>query len=222
MEIEPGKSKYGTGTWIRLDGNEVAVAIDEWLERKGVLVKGPRTIRLEEPEFGACTGGAAVYVDSSGTVTQEEGPTAQHALKIGVVGVIQQGDGILLKGNGGFLLGRRLKPDCNYGKLVFPGGLLEGTESVEDCLRRELLEETGLDVVPIKTLAAFRVPHWGNNLILAVYGHPRSFLQTQEPRNSDELTDLRYYTAQELKDMPEDRLGPTEHVIIRGIVRGYL
>ena len=53
------------------------------------------------------------------------------------VGIIMQDNNILLC---------QRKPDARYGlKWEFPGGKLEQNESPEDCLRRELHEELGIN-----------------------------------------------------------------------------
>src|SRR5262245_30445078 len=49
--------------------------------------------------------------------------------------------------DGAFLLTRRLKGTHLAGTWEFPGGKCEPNESHEDCLRRELIEELGVDAV---------------------------------------------------------------------------
>ena len=53
--------------------------------------------------------------------------------------------GILLEG-GRVLIARRQQRDHQGGRWEFPGGKRHAGESVEDCLRREMLEEIGLEV----------------------------------------------------------------------------
>jgi 8-oxo-dGTP diphosphatase len=53
------------------------------------------------------------------------------------------GVGVIVRRSGRVLLGRR-KGTHGAGTWQFPGGHLKYKESVEDCARRELLEETGL------------------------------------------------------------------------------
>jgi len=59
-------------------------------------------------------------------------------VKIVTAAIIRQGDKVLLARRGA---GSKL-----FGKWEFPGGKVEGAESLEDCLRRELDEELGIRV----------------------------------------------------------------------------
>jgi 8-oxo-dGTP diphosphatase len=52
----------------------------------------------------------------------------------------------IIERDGKILLAKRKKDDPLKGKWEFPGGKIEGNESPEDCLRRELHEELGIDV----------------------------------------------------------------------------
>jgi ADP-ribose pyrophosphatase YjhB (NUDIX family) len=62
---------------------------------------------------------------------------------------IDIGVGAVIEDDGGRLLFVRHKPERGgfwKGKWIFPGGLLEVGETVEDGIRREVLEETGLTI----------------------------------------------------------------------------
>jgi hypothetical protein len=59
-----GKTKYGPGVSITLDGNEVATAIDAYLVAHDINVCGPRTITVN----GELCQDGHVYVDPSGFV----------------------------------------------------------------------------------------------------------------------------------------------------------
>lgn len=69
MIIEHGKSKtkYGPGVDIRLSSEDIAKAILEYVERKGVTITGPRTVLIDGK---LCTNGK-VYVDPLGNVETE-------------------------------------------------------------------------------------------------------------------------------------------------------
>ena len=54
--------------------------------------------------------------------------------------------GVLIDGDGRFLLTSRPEGKVYAGYWEFPGGKLEAGESVEDALRRELIEELGITI----------------------------------------------------------------------------
>ena len=61
------------------------------------------------------------------------------------------GVGVLVWKNKKLLLGKRLHKDQSY-SWQFPGGHLENDESVVECARREVLEETGLKIKQLRHL----------------------------------------------------------------------
>jgi 8-oxo-dGTP diphosphatase len=67
--------------------------------------------------------------------------TPSPAPKVGV--------GVLVVRDGHVLLGRR-RGSHGAGTWSAPGGRLEFGESIEHCARRELLEETGLEIGPVE------------------------------------------------------------------------
>ena len=56
--------------------------------------------------------------------------------------------------------------DENAGKWIGIGGHLEENESPEECIRREALEETGMNLTDLKLrgIITFILPDWGNEL----------------------------------------------------------
>ena len=58
--------------------------------------------------------------------------------------------GILIRPDGDFLLTSRPPGKVYEGYWEFPGGKLESGESVEQALRRELLEEIGITIGPVQ------------------------------------------------------------------------
>jgi 8-oxo-dGTP diphosphatase len=58
--------------------------------------------------------------------------------------IVEVAVGVLLQADGGFLLTSRPTGKVYAGYWEFPGGKLEEGESVEDALRRELMEELGI------------------------------------------------------------------------------
>ena len=52
----------------------------------------------------------------------------------------------ILRKNDKILIARRRADDKQAGKWEFPGGKIEGNETPQECLRREMKEEFGIDV----------------------------------------------------------------------------
>ncbi len=67
----------------------------------------------------------------------------------------------IVEKNGKVLLARRMRHDDLAGKWEFPGGKLEIGETPEECLRRELKEEFGIEsrVMNFVASSTFCYPH---------------------------------------------------------------
>lgn len=53
----------------------------------------------------------------------------------------------LIKKDNTFLIAQRAKKDFLYGKWEFPGGKMEQGETEQECLKRELREEFGIEAI---------------------------------------------------------------------------
>jgi 8-oxo-dGTP diphosphatase len=81
----------------------------------------------------------------------------------------------VIRNNDFVLITRRPEGKPHAGMWEFPGGKLDGNESPRDCLRREILEELGLEVAVEDIFeAAYYRYDWGPVLILAFECRPLS------------------------------------------------
>jgi ADP-ribose pyrophosphatase YjhB (NUDIX family) len=101
----------------------------------------------------------------------------------------------VLERDGRVLLARRaIEP--RLGMWDLPGGFLEEGEEALDGLRREFLEETGIDVEPVEWIGAFVDPYdhyhvLGLSFLLRGEG---------EPRPADDVAELAWFGPDELPD----------------------
>ena len=77
--------------------------------------------------------------------------------------------GIIRDKKGHVLLVRR----SDNGRWVMPAGSIELEESVEDCLKREVREEAGLEVVSARLIAVYSHPRFS---FVTAYGDPYQML----------------------------------------------
>jgi 8-oxo-dGTP diphosphatase len=93
----------------------------------------------------------------------------------------------VLELNGGILLCRRaIEP--GFGKWSFPAGFVDRGEVVEEALRREIREETGLDAALDGLVGVYS--HAGNPVVLIVYAAHAS----GTPRTSPEASELGVFS----------------------------
>jgi ADP-ribose pyrophosphatase YjhB (NUDIX family) len=101
-------------------------------------------------------------------------------------------------GQGRVLLARRAaEPDV--GRWDIPGGFLEEGEHPLDGLKRELREETGLEVEPVDFVGIWMDRYGGDSTAeatLNLYWTARAV--SGDPKPADDVDDLRWFAADEL------------------------
>jgi ADP-ribose pyrophosphatase YjhB (NUDIX family) len=114
------------------------------------------------------------------------------ANSIPAVQAVVERDGCLL------LVRRALDP--GRGLWDFPGGFLDEGEQPLDGLRRELREETGLDVEPGEFLAAFLDPYDGRFVLGLTWA---ATAPSGDPRPDDDVAELRWFAPDEIPSAGE-------------------
>ncbi len=122
-------------------------------------------------------------------------PRPNRPIGVGVLALIERDGGLLME----------LRSDC--GRWGFVGGAVEVEESLEEALRREVLEETGLVVTGEELFAVFPGPSRivrypdGNvvRLMTFVYGVEIEDFGTL--RRSEESEELRFFRLEEIEEL---------------------
>ena len=120
-----------------------------------------------------------------------------------VPAVVQVAAGLILR-EGHYLIARRKAGTHLGGLWEFPGGKREPGESLEDCLRRELREELGVDVTPPVHMRVIRHDYRGKTVELHFF---RCAISRGEASALD-CEEVRWVTPRELSDYefpPADR-----------------
>ncbi|QIN81776.1 NUDIX domain-containing protein [Rubrobacter tropicus] len=122
-------------------------------------------------------------------------PRPNRPIGVGVLALIERGGELLME----------RRSDC--GRWGFVGGAIEAEESLEDGLRRETLEETGLVVVEEELFAVFpgpsRVVRYpdGNVVRLMTFVYRAEVEDFGTLRRSEESQELRFFRRKELSGL---------------------
>lgn len=112
--------------------------------------------------------------------------------------------------------GRLLCVRHSYGKGLWslPGGGIEDNETVIDALKREVLEETGLEVEPDVLIGSYSRPEPGRQTVLIRCKVVGGWLVS----SSEEIAELRYFSQPEIPD----GLSPAGRARVRDAFSGQL
>lgn len=123
----------------------------------------------------------------------------QTKFTVSVAAVISDDDGKVL------LLNHVLRPYSGWG---LPGGFISRGEQPEDAIRREIREETGLELDDLKL---FRIRTIGPHVEILFTAKAVGEAQVLSPR---EILELGWFRAQ---DMPDD-MSPAQKLLIRELI----
>lgn len=105
-------------------------------------------------------------------------------------------DGVIIENQRILLIKRAAEPF--KGEWAVPGGRIENNESAEQCLKREMKEETGLDVEPITLVGIYSNPNRDpRGIIAAVY---LCKIISGIPKAGDDASEAKWF---ELNDLPK-------------------
>jgi ADP-ribose pyrophosphatase YjhB (NUDIX family) len=117
---------------------------------------------------------------------------------VGYANAVPAAEAVCFDAQGRILLGRRAV-DPGAGLWDLPGGFLHEDEHPVDALRREVQEETALELEPLEFLGFWLEPY-DSRIVLALTWTARV---SGEPRAGDDLVELRWFEPDELPDARE-------------------
>lgn len=88
------------------------------------------------------------------------------------------------------------------GQWAIPGGRIEENESAEQCLKREMKEETGLDVEPVRLTGIYSDPERDPRKVIAA-----AFLVRRtggQPKAGDDAAGLKWFDIGDLPQLCSD------------------
>ncbi len=135
----------------------------------------------------------------------EEGRVCARCLERYYANSIPGVQGILER-NGQVLLARR-KNEPRRGYWDLPGGFLHETEAAVDGLRREFLEETGLDVQPVELMRIDIEPYAGRHVFSVTW----IVRGAGEPVAADDVDELRWFPHD---DLPAEMAFPGQELVL--------
>lgn len=113
---------------------------------------------------------------------------------------IRVGCSVLIQNNGKLLLGIRDK-EPNKGKVITPGGGVELFENMEDTVKREVMEETGLQICNIKQLKTYQIINEPDEHRIIIYWSAE--YNGNSIHSATDLKNAKFYTRSEIHKLDE-------------------
>ena len=110
---------------------------------------------------------------------------------------IRVGCSVLIKSNNKLLLGIRNK-EPNKGMIITPGGGVELFERMEDTVKREIMEETGLEITNIKQLKTYEIINKPDEHRIIIYWS--ADYDKNSVQSATDLVDAKFYSKEEIKE----------------------
>ena len=115
---------------------------------------------------------------------------------------IRVGCSVLIKSNNKLLLGIRNK-EPNKGLAITPGGGVELFVNMIDTVKREIMEETGLEITNIKQLKTYEIINKPDEHRIIIYWS--ADYDKNSIHSASDLTNAKFYSKEEIQEL--DKLG---------------
>ena len=115
---------------------------------------------------------------------------------------IRVGCSVLIKSNNKLLLGIRNK-EPNKGLIITPGGRVELFENMIDTVKREIMEETGLEITNIKQLKTYEIINKPDEHRIIIYWS--ADYDKNSIHSASDLTNAKFYSKEEIQEF--DKMG---------------
>ncbi|WP_058301153.1 8-oxo-dGTP diphosphatase MutT [Gorillibacterium timonense] len=132
--------------------------------------------------------------------------------------MIEVAAAIIRNDKGQLLIARRGPEKIQAGQWEFPGGKLEPGESAVRCLKRELMEEMGIEIEPFAPYGVHEHDYETFSVRLIVY-------EAHYVRGEIQLTDHDDYRWVDVSELGEYRFAPADIPFVdrlRGMVKGEI
>ncbi|NLC88318.1 MAG: NUDIX domain-containing protein [Clostridiaceae bacterium] len=113
---------------------------------------------------------------------------------------IRVGCSVLIQHNNKLLLGIRDK-EPNKGKVITPGGGIELFENMEDTVKREVMEETGLNISNIQQLKTYQIINQPDEHRIIIYWSAK--YESNSIHSATDLKNARFYSKEEIKQLDD-------------------
>lgn len=120
---------------------------------------------------------------------------------------IRVGCSVLIKSNDKLLLGIRNK-EPNKGMIITPGGGVELFESMKDTVKREIMEETGLEITNMKQLRTYEIINKPDEHRIIIYWS--ADYDKNPVHSATDLLNAKFYSKEEIKAL--DKLGKLSRI----------
>ena len=111
---------------------------------------------------------------------------------------IRVGCSVLIKSNNKLLLGIRNK-EPNKGLIITPGGGVELFENMIDTVKREIMEETGLEITNIKQLKTYEIINKPDEHRIIIYWS--ADYDKNSIHSASDLTNAKFYSKEEIQEL---------------------
>ena len=92
-----------------------------------------------------------------------------------------------------------IENEPNKGMIITPGGGIELFEKMEDTVKREIMEETGLEITNIKQLGTYEIINNPDEHRIIIYWS--ADYNKNSVHSATDLLDAKFYTKEEIKEL---------------------